>query len=70
MYSTFCANLRESAMEILAMIRETFGEESMSHTHVFESKIRTRQDQKRWTSEEQIQWHAHHFLLFVSFVQF
>jgi hypothetical protein len=32
----FCDNLGESATETLAMIRQVFGEDSMSHTQVFE----------------------------------
>jgi hypothetical protein len=44
---TFCANLGKSVMEILAMIRQAFGEESMNCTQVFEWNVQFRADQKR-----------------------
>jgi hypothetical protein len=47
---------RESATETLAMIRNAFKEESMSHTRVFEWHARFR------AGEEQSEEHAHHFL--------
>jgi hypothetical protein len=37
-----CANLGKSATETVAMIRLVFGEESMSHTWVFEWHARFR----------------------------
>jgi hypothetical protein len=43
----FYANIGKSAMETLAMIRQVFWEESMSHTRVFEWHVKTHQDGKR-----------------------
>jgi hypothetical protein len=41
----FCAKLENSVMETLALTREAFGEESMSHTRVFEWHARFRAGQ-------------------------
>jgi hypothetical protein len=35
----FCADFRESALETLVIIIQSFGEEDMTHMHVFEWKI-------------------------------
>jgi hypothetical protein len=48
---------QKSAMNALAFI----GEESMSHTQVFESKVLTHWDQKYKKGEDQSQEHVHHF---------
>jgi hypothetical protein len=38
----FCSDLRKSVTETLAMIRQAFGQESMSRTWVFEWHARSR----------------------------
>jgi hypothetical protein len=53
---------RKSATETLAMIRQAFGEESMSRKRVFEWHSQFRADIKKETAEGQSQEHAHHFL--------
>jgi hypothetical protein len=47
----FCANHRKHAAETLAMILQAFGDESMSCTQ----KVKTHQDRKNETGEEQSQ---------------
>jgi hypothetical protein len=44
------------------MLRKALGEESMSHTRVFEWHARFRAGRKRETGKEQNQEHAHNFL--------
>jgi hypothetical protein len=59
----FCANLRKSGTETLAiMIRQGFGEESMSCTHVFEWHSQFMADKKGETGGKKSQEYAHHFL--------
>jgi hypothetical protein len=44
----FCASLGKGAAETLAMMRQAFGGESMSHTRMSEWHAWFRADQKRW----------------------
>jgi hypothetical protein len=53
----------KGATDTLAMIRQAFGEERISHTRAFEWHARFRANQKKGeTGEEQSQEHDHHFL--------
>jgi hypothetical protein len=47
MHIKFCANLGKNATDTLAMIREAFGEGSMTRTWVFEWHAQFRTDSKR-----------------------
>jgi hypothetical protein len=49
----FCANLGKSATETLAMIKQAFGEESMSQTWVFEWHARFRAGQTSFEDGQQ-----------------
>jgi hypothetical protein len=49
-------------METLAMIRQAFGEESMSFTQVFNGMSKLSKTEKDKTGEEHRQEHDHHFL--------
>jgi DNA-directed RNA polymerase specialized sigma subunit len=53
-----CADLGRSATESLAIIRQVFGEESISYTQ----KVQTHGDLKILIGQEQIQEHTHNFL--------
>jgi hypothetical protein len=53
---------KQSATETLAIIRQAFGEESLSRTLVFEWHARVRADRKSETGGEQSQEHPHTFL--------
>jgi hypothetical protein len=44
----FCANLGKSATQTVALIRQVFRENSMSHTRVSEWNARFREGQKTW----------------------
>jgi hypothetical protein len=50
----FWENLGKSVMENQAMIRQAFGEESMSRTRVFEWHIRFRNTEKGEKGEEKV----------------
>jgi hypothetical protein len=54
--------ISEKVQNALAVIRQSFGEETMSRTRVFERNALFKADGKGETSEEQSQEHAHHFL--------
>jgi hypothetical protein len=54
----FCAILGKNATGALAMIRQVFGEESMSRIRVFEWHARSGQIEKGETGEEQSQEYA------------
>jgi hypothetical protein len=56
-----CANLRKSALKTLAMIRQAFKIENMSHTQMFDM-LTSGQIKKSETGEEQSQEHANNFL--------
>jgi hypothetical protein len=56
------ANIGKSATETPEMIRQVFGEESMSRTRVFERQAPFRQIEKSQAGAEQNQEHSHHFL--------
>jgi hypothetical protein len=49
----FCANLGKSAMETLAMIRQEFRKESMSHTRMLK-RLGLGQTEKGKTGEEHV----------------
>jgi hypothetical protein len=53
-----CANVGKSVRQTLAMIRQAFGEESMSR----KGKSEFTATKNGETGEEQLQEHAHHFL--------
>jgi N-acetylglucosamine-6-phosphate deacetylase len=52
----------KSVLETLAMIRQAFGEESVSFVRVFNGMSKLRETEKGKTGEGQRQEHAHYFL--------
>jgi hypothetical protein len=62
MYIKLCANLGKIPTETLAMIRQAFGEGSLSLTRVSEWKSPNSSRLNGETGEEQSQNHAHNFL--------
>jgi hypothetical protein len=58
----FSIYLRKREMGILAMIRQVFGKECMSHTGVWMERSKLTKNEKGETSGEQSQEHAYHFL--------
>jgi hypothetical protein len=55
---TFCASLGKSAKQKLAMIKQAFGEESVSRTR----EVQAHRGRKDGADEEQSLEHDHHFL--------
>jgi hypothetical protein len=57
-----CVNLGRSATVTLAMIRQVFGEETISCIRVFEQMLGSGQTKKGEKGQVHSQEHAHHFI--------